>query len=137
MQLVRIWTTQEYLCFSHVWGRGGVTIAQAEYYLHTCIPGRRPMQLTTITIGISSTIHLISVFFFLDRQFRGDVARKNLCWILSVNKENIITFLIWFTTSGYIWFSHVSFFFRLGRCYYCEILIANPIDGLWNWQQPK
>jgi hypothetical protein len=34
---------------------------------------------------------MLPVFnFFLDRQFRGDVARKKkLCLILSVNKENV------------------------------------------------
>ena len=79
------------------WGEGGGSI----------LGKRNIIQLTTITIGISSTIHMLSVFFFLDLQFRGD--EQNLCWILSINKANVITFSIFFSTAGYFWISHVFF----------------------------
>jgi len=43
----------------------------------------------------NDTLDICILLFFLDRQFRGDVARKkSSCWILSVKKENVLTFWI-------------------------------------------
>jgi transcriptional regulator CtsR len=89
MLSVRIWTTAGYLCFSHVGGGGRVNIAQANYYLHT--PLRRYTTDNNQNRDIKYDTHAICILKkCLDRQFRVD--EQNLCWILSVNKENVITF---------------------------------------------
>ena len=87
-------------------GGGGFNIAQAKYYLHT--PLRSYTTDNNQNRDIKYDTHAMRILnFFLDRQFRGD--EQNSCWILSVNKENVITFSIFFNTAGYFWISHVFF----------------------------
>ena len=77
---------------------------------------------------LSSTIHMLSVSYFFSIESSEEVwLEKKSCWILSVNKENMPTFLFFYHI-------RIIMFSICWRGCYCEMSITNPIDGLCIWR---
>ena len=97
------------------------------------------MQLTTIKHDTHDICILICYRSAVQRRVWLE---KYLCWVLSVNKENVITFWICLVILPH---SDISvfhtFYFRFlfwGKgCRYCEILIANPYWIFFFWQERR